>query len=300
MGSFANGVHVRSGNGNEVAAAIESVLRDEGYRATDEAPDEEAMWGMPSALRALRVSESCAGWVGVLDSDMFNSAPLAADLSRRLRTFAIQFLVNDSDSWGYQLFHLGAAVDEFDSSGGAAGEFDFDGSPDFDQATAAGFAAAQEFQQLAQNMQQQMEEGMPPEVREIQQRIPMGGVSPEEMKIYGDWVAAQSQRYMEIINQKMSELAPALGRTAPSQEEAASHLDALRPILPPEASDDRVQAILVKQTVFAEEILAEFMGILGLPTRYADLSYRYMEEFAASDLKAAGIQMIAHLKFEAT
>ena len=61
MGSFANSLHVRCDVSEKVIDAINAIMRDEGFGRTDEQPDEEAMWGMPSPLRAIRVSQSESG-----------------------------------------------------------------------------------------------------------------------------------------------------------------------------------------------------------------------------------------------
>ena len=68
-------------------------------------------------IRTLCVAETRDGWVGVLDSDLMGLLTLAQELSSRLQTHAICVMVNDSDSWHYELFHKGREVDGFDSPG---------------------------------------------------------------------------------------------------------------------------------------------------------------------------------------
>jgi hypothetical protein len=181
MGSFANNLHVRSDDSNIVATTIQDMLIAEGYRLTDEEPDEEASWGMPSSKRAVYISESHNGWVGVLDTAMMDSIMLAVSLSRQLSTHAIYLMVNDSDSWHYQLFRNGEEADKFNSSPDAGGEFgfgcDFSEHPlaeAFRREDIAGFQEVVE--QKSDEIQQWMEANMPAEVRDILHKIEQGNI----------------------------------------------------------------------------------------------------------------------------
>ncbi|MCA9165111.1 MAG: hypothetical protein KDA62_19090 [Planctomycetales bacterium] len=133
MGSFANSLHVRGADTEAVSSAIRRIMQNNGFVTTDEAPSEEAIWGMSSSPRAMHVSEASDGWVTVLDSDLMNMSDLGLELSRLLETYVILFLVNDSDSWHYQLFYAGGDIDSFDSSG----EYVDEGDDEFDDESLA-------------------------------------------------------------------------------------------------------------------------------------------------------------------
>ena len=116
MGSFANSLHVKCDDAERVKTTIETLLAESGWKATDELPDEpNARFGIGSTRRALHVSAPLAGWVGILDSDLMGAGQLTADLARRLDTYALFVMVNDSDSWCYTLHRGPRQLDEFES-----------------------------------------------------------------------------------------------------------------------------------------------------------------------------------------
>lgn len=301
MGSFAYSLHVKCNHASEVVVAVEDAMRDAGYDTTDEQPDEEGRWGMPSPLRALHVSEAFNGWVGVLDSDSLKSASLASDLSRRLGTYTIQFAVNDSDYWYYQLFHHGSQVDEFDSSGGLAGESEMDEtSPEILTMFSGGGLAAmqQDIEQRMRRVQQELADAMPDHIRDILQRMQNGSPTQEEIKQYTQWTQTHSQQFIGAINEVMSETIPSVGKPSVPEAELSDHVAKLHPILPSGAEDNRVLDVLGRQAVFAEEVLGEFMKLIGIQLFFANLSYYYLEECTVTELLGADIKVAAHLKFE--
>jgi hypothetical protein len=307
MGSFANSLHVRSNDAAAVAEAIRTTLVAEGYEPTDEELDEEAMWGGPSALRAVHVSVARDGWVSVLDSDLMNSMTLTAQLSGQLETHSLHFLVNDSDSWLYQLYHGGRQVDTFDSSGDEEdfGEDDDGDEPPrmipvgdvarFQQDLIAGF----------QQFQAKMQEMLPPDLREIQERWKTGRATPEEIQKYTQWAQTEMPRMMGGFRELLGGYGSAL--TAREQQANSAnegqfqpHVDRLRPLLKDGISDDQVCRVLGRKAVFAEEILGDFFLLLGIARYYAYLSYRYLEECTEQDLAANSIQLCEHLRFKKT
>ncbi len=199
MGSFANSVHVRSNNAASVADAIRELLRTEGYEATDEGPARSDKPGLPSQRRALHVSEARDSWVSVLDSDLMGcSLSLAEALSGRLGTHALQVMVNDSDSWHYQLYHAGQALDEFDSAGGEDGEDEEDHEALAGLTGAFAGANAAEVQRVlldrARQMQQQLQQRMPPELREAQWKwMQTGQITPEQMQEFNQWMRGNAE-----------------------------------------------------------------------------------------------------------
>jgi hypothetical protein len=202
-------------------------------------------------------------------------------------------MVNDSDSWHYVLFGFGSQIDAFDSSGGFANEYEMDEiSPELAQTLLGG-----ELEDRMHEMQQQIEDEMPDDIRDIQQRIHEGTATQEEMQQFGQWLQTQSQRFMGELNELMPGMAPSFGRPSVPQVDLTPHVKKLRPVLPRVTKNSLVLQILGKQAVFAEEILREFMELIGVQSTFADLSYRYHEEFTEADLLGANINMLAHLKF---
>ena len=166
MGSFANSMHIKCDDANKVVAAISDALSREGYEATDEEPSEDGMMlGMPSQLRAMHVAEAHGGWVAVLDSDLMGAFSLASDLSKHLETHALLVMVNDSDSWMYQLYSDGSPVDEFDSSGGGSGE-----CCDVQMPTDFTAEMLQDLEQRVGDFHAQRDVQMPADIRAIEQR----------------------------------------------------------------------------------------------------------------------------------
>jgi hypothetical protein len=310
MGSFANSLHVHSGDASAVAEAIRATLLAEGYEGTDEAPDEEAMWGISSDLRAVHVSAAKDGWVSVLDSDLVNSLGLVAELSRRLGTHALHVFVNDSDSWQYQLYHVGRQVDTFDSSGEEDFDEDDDGGDESDDLSDR--VAATEFGQLQENLlegyaqfQAKWEEILPPEMRALQERWKTGRATPEEIQEYTRWAQAEMPRLMGGLQGVLGDLSSVLAarRRQPkpgSPDRSQPHIDRLRPLLKEGVSDDQLRRVFGTKQVFAEHTLGEFLPLLGIASCYANLSYRYLEEYTEKDLARKSIQMAEHLKFKKT
>ncbi|QDT29536.1 hypothetical protein [Gimesia panareensis] len=291
MGSFANSVHVRSNDSDEVISAIQTILQTDGYEPTDEEPDEEAMWGMPSAHRALHVSQPVNGWVNLLDSDLLGSANLSAELSLQLQSPVMQFFVNDSDSWAYVLYERGDESDGFDSSGGLMGG----GMWDESMPETIPFAAEGNMEQKALEAMQQIEAAMPAEIRAIQQKINQGQASQDEFLQLSQWIQEHSRQFMD---QFRSDIVHSMEQPERVQEDLSPHIEPLRPLLVAGVTDERVLKLLDEQAVFAEETLAAFMPLIGVPPIFANLSYRYLEEITTDELAAEGVRMQSHLKYK--
>jgi hypothetical protein len=292
MGSFANSVHVKCDDVDKLVASIDRALREAGYEPTDEEPNEETKWVMPSAVRAIHVTASRNGWVAVLDSDLSNSDSLASDLSRHLETHTIQFLVHDSDSWHYQLFFNGSQLDQFHSSGSHPDDCDLD------ETSCGDFAAMKDdLEQRVREFQERMESNMPPDLRDIRLRTQTGAVTHEEMQRYGEWAQTQAQQLMGEIKGMVAGAEPSVARPSAPESSLDSHIEKLRPVRLPHATDSRVREVLGKQVLFAEETLAEFMEIIGVNPFFATLSYWYLSECTERDLQLEDVRLVAHLKF---
>jgi hypothetical protein len=319
MGSFANSLHVRSDDAGPVADTVRQLLADTGYVPTNKEPKLGPFQATTGHERAVVVCEAHQGWVGVLDSDLVQSMSLAGELSRRLDTYAMQFLVHDSDSWHYGLYQAGTQIDEFDSSGGFDDDdedFGGDDEEDADFTSSSPTISAADWPALQQKLnermveqQRRMEAEMPADIRDIQQKIQTGAASAEEMQKYAEWAQAQTAR----IVQDLSDIFPPgmlpgqQPSAAPRQKppggfnpEIDTHLETLRPLLAAGISDGEVLETLGREAVFAEETLAEFLPLLGIAPLFAHLSYPYLAESSDAELRTQNIKVAQRLRYVAT
>jgi hypothetical protein len=86
--------------------------------------------------------------------------------------------------------------------------------------------------------------------------------------------------------------------TKAERAEQRRRLDPLRPIFAAGVTDEQVQAVFDARAIFAEEILAEFLPLIGIGSYYSNLSYRYLEEVSVDELAAGNIRFVHHLRFE--
>ncbi len=310
MGSFANSLHVRTDDLQGVASAVRKCLLAEGFEPTEEPLDADARWGMSASLRGIHLSQPRQGWVAILENDPLSSVALATEISRRLRTYAIQFFVNDSDSWHYQLFHDGQQIDAFDSSDGEEGEWD---QEELDESALGALASGslagieQAMRGKAQEFETLLTAEMPADVRAIHGKMRTGQATQEEMQAYLQWMSAEMPKHLAAMQRLVAEAMQGLGlggaprkggaTLAEEERELQPHVERLRPLLLPDVSPDSLLELLGRQAVFAEETLAEFLPLVGIAPVYAHLSYRYLEDFSESELASQSVQMAEHLRF---
>jgi len=315
MGSFANSLHLKCDSDERVAESIADILGEQGWRVTAKPLPDDAGLGMASPIRGLRISAPANGWVSVLDSDLGGAHGLTSELAARLGTHAIFFLVNDSDSWSYLLADSQGSVSEFDSMPEDEDEdFDEESLGQLNQATDAALrmqslmrdpAQMQRLQQLGAQMLAEA----PPEIRELEAKMRSGQFNPADMQRYHAWSVQQMPKYLAQLDSSLGGLFSA-ARPAPKKKQPKRklnkaqkatqqrRLDQLRPLLAPGVTDEQVQDAFDKRAVFAEEVLAEFLQLLGIPDFYANLSYRYLDESTPEELSAQGIRFIHDLRFE--
>jgi hypothetical protein len=319
MGSFAYSLHVKCDDADRVAQAIRQLLAGE-WRPSDQPPDEKLRRrGQASNRRAFFISTPVYGWVSVLDSDLAGAMSLAGLLAEQLDAMTLLCLVNDSDSWGYVLSRGDGLVDEFDSSGAG-------GVPD-----AMSDADLAQMGQSIEQLQAKLTDGSlmksiaalndemlaqaPPEMQELHRRMQAGQASREEIASYQAWAAAESPKYTQRIQQLVGDMfqLPSLSQPAKAvrskkrkrkknkaQRAAADErLDQLRPLLVARVTDEQIEEVLDEQAVFAEETLAKFLPLLGIPSFYAYLDYDHKDEGSDPELAAHGIQFAHHLMFKA-
>jgi hypothetical protein len=308
MGSFANGLHVKCDDSRRVAAGIESILGQLGWQPTAKAPG-RAAWPGPATLRGVRVSAPLNSWVSILDTDLLGAHTLAGALAKDLETHAIFCMVNDSDSWCYLLAEPTGEVSEFDSVGETDEDVSEEDLAQLQEKVAAlqGMMSDGSWQQRIQQMHVEMMADAPAEIREIEASMRSGKVTPAQMQQYQAWAIQQMPKFMgqlggfmEAFKQPVRPAAKKNPKRRSKAERAAQRkrLEQLRPLLAEDATDEQVQEVFEKQAAFAEDVLAEFLRLLGIPDYYANLSYRYLEETRDDELNARHIQFVHHFRFE--
>jgi hypothetical protein len=313
MGSFANSLHVKSDSESAVAASIAEIVRGEGWQPTDKLPGRRVSFALSPSLRGLHVSAAAGGWVSVLDSDGFYS--LTQPLAERLRTHALFVMVNDSDSWSYLLAAPDGSVSEFDSD---ETDDDFEDEELAGADLAAASSALQRVQSLMQDgslyqrmqqVQDQMAADAPPEIKAALERIHSRQGTADDMQRYQAWAMQEMPKYVDSFKSLFgaelglaapSTSRPARKRSATKAEQTAQRqrLDDLRPIFAAGTTDEQVQAAFERRAIFAEEVLAEFLPLVGINAFYANLSYSYLGDTRPQELAAQGIRLSQHLRFE--
>jgi hypothetical protein len=315
MGSFATSLHVKSNDANRVAATLAEILTEAGWRPTEKVPDSDAQWGLPSTLRAMQVSAPREEWVSILDTDLAAAQLLTPGLAKQLATHAIFFFVSDSDSWSYLLADPKGRVSEYDSDEGAEDD-DFDEeSLEHLEELAQRAAKLREIMsdpgqaKKLQDVGEQMLAAAPPEIREIQAKMQRGKTGPADVQRYHAWSMQQMPKYTAWLNEllgmddhptppKPKKKKPKRKPTRAEQRAQQKRLDQLRPLLAAGVKDEQVQAVLDRQAVFAEDVVGEFLRLLGIADFYANLSYRYLSEAGPGELAAHNIRFAHHLRFE--
>ena len=300
MGSFANSLHVRSDDAEAVVEEIREILKNRGYQASRDTSKLDSE-DIDPTVRALHVAEARDGWVGVLDNDLMGLLTLAQDLSSRLQTHALCVMVNDSDSWHYELFHKGREVDGFDSPGSSPlldlNELPEDmlELPNAEELAEAMEAVMDQMPALAELLQSLL----PSEMREIHQKITDGTATPEEAGQFSEWsrqlASGVASEFGDATKKPAESDLPVAatdssgnGRAA-SRKELEGHLHHLRPLLATGVRPERVREILAEKATFAEEPMADFLETLGVSRFYAQLSFQYLAGFDREDIEDEGI-----------
>lgn len=301
MGSFANSVHVRCANDRTVLAAVVDIMLSAGYRVTGEPSVDADLSSYDPRLRAIRISAERNGWCGLLDSDFAAAIPLACELSRRLDTNALHVMVMGSSSWQYQLFGGGLQLDDFCSAGESGSESEnITGLANCTDILAEGVLQTlqQSYESRLRDLERKFEESMPSDILAVHRKVQDGTANQEEMKRYDKWGAAHSRQIMKGIDEALVGALPMPGaqHTIP-KEDLQIHIERLRQILLSSVSAERIFRILGKQSAYAENVLADFLELIGVQPLFASLSYQYVEDFCETDLVDQEIRLVEHLKF---
>jgi hypothetical protein len=316
MGSFNFNLHVKCDDADRVAAAIRRLVDKDHWRPGDEPPEEDLRrYGQASNRRAFFISTPVYGWVSVLDSDIAGAMSLASPLAEELDAFTLLCMVNDSDSWHFVLSRGDGLVAEFDSADEA------DAADEFSTADLSRIADSVSnlqrlmsdgsLQQRLEQFNQQLISSAPAEIQQCYAKIKQGQASADELQRYQVWAAREAPTMTALVQELMGDVVGIAAksragkskkrkrkRTKAQRTAAEERLDHLRPLLVAGVTDEQLQEVLDEKAIFAEETLAKFLPLLGIPRFYAYLDYDHKDEASADELAAHGIQFAQHLMFE--
>lgn len=320
MGSFANSAHIRHDDHDVVAAAVNDLLTEAGYVATTDMPGPEE-WESLTPKRGIFVSEAGEGWVSLLDSSMMGIDALTAALSERLSTVALVVSVNDSDWWQMTLMKDGELADHFSTMSDEElfAQFGTEFGGELIGMMDAGDedGAAELLGQRIGLIQQQMTSLIPPEMREIQERIGRGEATDEDRRRFDEWMDAATPDLLDNLMAALGDLAPGLVEDLDEDEEALAprqprqqlelgedelreHVKQLRPLLAPGVTEDELASVLTTCSPYAEDDLESFITLLGISPGWAYLAYSYLFEFDESELAEVGVFIAESLAFKLT
>lgn len=286
---------------------------DEEFEKALENYDEHATEPIPPVEegpqhRRLVVYQPVEGWVGVLEKEGLGS-DLGQHLSVVLKADALSLYVNDSDSWGYEILRSGTSRNRFDSMGDPDGEVDTEAmSPELEAAIARGDDDEIERLMNKEFFFKNSPQGpivfpdgrmaMPPEMAILKGRMREGKATlGERLRYFWLWIKFQARRFWGWLVPSSLQFGFDVPPTKPlDRETLQKHLDALKEIFP--AADEKALAALLPQSRFpSEDLLREFLEIVGLPSLYAFLSYEYRSDFGKKELARQGIVEVAKFRF---
>jgi hypothetical protein len=248
--------------------------------------------------RNICVFRSRHGWVGVLDSG--DVCELGQLLSGQLHTEAIAFMVNDSDSWWFQIHRTGVPFDEFDSMGETG---DGEISAEMMAAIESGDEDAL-MREMLKNAPQgpiHMPDGsalVPPELALLTHRIQAGQASFWDRCRYW-WLSIKFlfQLFTGRWQPHPIEMGFDIPRVTPlAAETLQQHIDRLKAIFP-HADEQALRDLLPLNRFPSEDLLRKFLQIVDLPSLYAYLNYDYLEEHTREELGGEGIVWHSELRF---
>jgi hypothetical protein len=319
VGSFNFNLHAKCSNADRVADGVGKILAAEGWRSSKSPPDERSRrWGGSSNRRAFWISQPVCGWTSILDSDVASAMSLAPPLAAELDVHTLFCMVNDSDSWMYSLADRSGTVDEFDSANVAADASEFvDGSSELVSRLAdiQTQLADSGFKQRIADLQNQIVAEAPPEIQEIHAQVTSGNFNVENIQQYNEWLMNQAPRLSSLMQEFVGSFLESQWAAVPSAKSKAkkkrksksakskraavqAQIDKIRPLLVADAADDQVAEVLHTKAIFAEEMLAKFLPLVGIPPFYAYLDYDHKDEASPEELSAQGIEFAHHLMFE--
>lgn len=235
MDGFSSSLHVKGATAKRVQQAVTDLLSAEGFQVSS-ADDDLAGGDEPPITRGVWIAKTKGDWVSLFCSDFLFQQEIGRELSKQLKTHALNVWVNEGSSWHYSLFQNGEEVDQFDSTGGVdelqefldndmeelAAEFDDD---DMHPENANSDSNSDELPDPASDetddspiqegltriaeLQEQIASKMPADVRAIYDRLNEGQASLGDMRKFDQWSQAnQSElaRFQDELQQHTAEL----------------------------------------------------------------------------------------------
>lgn len=235
MDGFSSSLHVKGATAKRVQQAVTDLLSNEGFQVTS-ADDDLAGGDEQPITRGVWIAKTKGDWVSLFCSDFLFQQEIGRELSKQLKTHALNVWVNEGSSWHYSLFHNGEEVDQFDSTGGVdelqefldndmeelAAEFDDD---DMHPENANSDSNSDELPDPASDetddspiqegltriaeLQEQIASKMPADVRAIYDRLNEGQASLGDMRKFDQWSQANQTElahFQDELQQHTAEL----------------------------------------------------------------------------------------------
>lgn len=261
MNGFTSSLHVKGATAKRVQQAVTDLLSAEGFQvqSIDAAEADEQP---PKITRGVWVAKAKGDWVSIFCSDFMFQQEIGRELSKQLRTHALNVWVTEGSSWHYSLFENGEEVDQFDSTGGDEeiddlldneldGEMD-ELDEDFDEDEMGDKLAAsdddeEEAGPLAEGLtkiaelQEQIAGQMPAEIKEIYDRLGEGKASLGDMRKFDEWSQdnqGELSRFQDQLQQQTAELTVAMQgmfqQLSSNEGDAGAAAQMLQSMLPPD------------------------------------------------------------------
>lgn len=278
MNGFTSSLHIRGATPKRVQQTLTDLLTAEGFEVLP-ADNAQESAEKQQITRGVWVAKSKGDWVSVFCSDFMFQQELGRELSKQLKTHALNVWVTEGSSWHYSLFQNGEEIDQFDSSGdGDEVDAMLDDQfeqleeefPDDDDGNDVAAAAddeedvgpfAEGLTKIAE-LQEKISAEMPDEIKEIYDRLSEGTASLGDMRRFDRWSTDNQgalTRFQDQIQEQTAELTAAMqgmfqqfGGSAGDQAEVAQQmLGALPPdiaqmfsrLLAGEASAEEMQQL---------------------------------------------------------
>ena len=229
MNGFTSSLHIRGATPKRVQQTLTDLLTAEGFEVLP-ADNAQESAEKQQITRGVWVAKSKGDWVSVFCSDFMFQQELGRELSKQLKTHALNVWVTEGSSWHYSLFQNGEEIDQFDSSGdGDEVDAMLDDQfeqleeefPDDDDGNDVAAAAddeedvgpfAEGLTKIAE-LQEKISAEMPDEIKEIYDRLSEGTASLGDMRRFDRWSTDNQgalTRFQDQIQEQTAELTAAM------------------------------------------------------------------------------------------